>query len=1632
MSAGKDGSESVDQFLARIAGTPQGRDEATRRMDEEFLKGRQERQARRLERARSISPSKTGPAKTSSLSLDTPSTAERALNPPVDFSPQSKTLARSNAVTGRISPTKEIEAPSPRPLPSPTRSDSLSSAQQTASGLARSGTLSWQQRPASRDGPRQRPLSGFASVRSLPRQPVEDEKQEEPSRKDIAASLAQKDPTWFRQTQDRGLASAAYRKNQVEDTPEGSTSRSMQLPGMSRSREPSKSPVPEDRPTQKEKQSAIDQKDLDRFKRGTTPDIAALRNSMTEKPPPLRPTRQDSSATRPLSTDTSTTEDGTPDLTRSASMLSQNRPVSPTKGLGGFVESAMMRRSDSMSKRWSVKSNTGLKRGDSVAGARPTSLHNRGISRDIPPTRGETPSSPLASSRPGSSHNVEPVASPVLGNRSSQDPQDDLSHSSKREPVVSSSAVKVESATDRPQTPTDDAQLIRSPSKTMDPRRWSPTKSTWLESALQQKGEPPKMQPMKEEQPKWKVDLQRSKSQRASRDVSPDKRPQSQDLQSQDSSVKDTPAKTSPAIKSSPKSTTTTSTTAFPDWGTSSSIVGKSSPKESADPKQETTLKPEVKSAGVKTDQVKEQPMTDPERSEEVSKTSPVETSRKPPVLKPKPQTPPKTDFRATLKSRATGSEQSTKAEPEFKAVFGKLKRATTQNYVAPDEFKTNILSGKAALNLTGGPVKTKRVDEFKESILAKKEEMKAAPPKPQQREEPKEKLETPIPEALARRKTLSKASAPNLAHLKSQANDESPKPVTKPQVALKSPEIAKTEHDAKLSGQVLLNKPPGASLAAAEPAISKSLSSIKDEKAESTKLSTQQARPLPVISPKPAEANIPSPKSDVATNIRDLSPSSISLAAQTAVRSPEVSPPPKADSTAASKLASRLNPNLAAMLSRGPSPRPQGTPDASTDDLPAVSTAPSSQKDEGSNAASLTHMTKARTKGPKRRTPKVEPASTPASEAVKGSGPVKLTMSTPPGSDAAAIMSTQTHTDEDMPPVISPVPDKTAELVPKPLRLWGANTPKPASPVPAPLRELAQPKRQPAAMKNFNKLAKEEQAVQSNDEVSGAAKPKPIVASKSPELRKVSSPSSIDEKTKSAPRPLTPRKPSWSPAPKPSPATSAATPTKSTTLPVPSETATDVKTLTRSVTTGTQVKEQGAKLVSAAARPSTIQGLGLKMSPSPQASKPAPPPRVLTPPPDIEVAKDNFHQTPRIREVLEGYVGVISKEHDKADFDAQQFLTLAKQAEDKVKTLRYTINEITGDGKKIAIPPQQEHILYEESMYLITHKFSTEAGATTSEVYLWRGDRVVDASVEDAQIFCKRDAREHNAKLEVVKQGKEPSKLIQALGGILIVRRSKTSALYMLCGRRHLGHIVFDEVEMDVSSLCPGFAYLISAPFGKLYLWKGKGAGVDEVSSAKLIGMDLGLTGGIEEVDQGSEPSSFWAALGSKSKSTWSEDWHRRANMNGYPTVIYRIEHERPGMLTNLASWGLKRSASPAKQQIKATCERLQPFTQNDLDTPAVHIVDAYRTLYVLLTRQCASKASEFITALYLAQDFAMLSPAIQDRPVLPTCYVMAGEMTNDVKACFRKWSALEGNSLAGNESICVRLEEVMEALDL
>lgn len=88
---------------------------------------------------------------------------------------------------------------------------------------------------------------------------------------------------------------------------------------------------------------------------------------------------------------------------------------------------------------------------------------------------------------------------------------------------------------------------------------------------------------------------------------------------------------------------------------------------------------------------------------------------------------------------------------------------------------------------------------------------------------------------------------------------------------------------------------------------------------------------------------------------------------------------------------------------------------------------------------------------------------------------------------------------------------------------------------------------------------------------------------------------------------------------------------------------------------------------------------------------------------------------------------------------------------------------------------------------------------------------------------------------------------------------------------------------------MCSGFPFLIATQSGKSYLWKGKGSGIDELSCARLIGMDFGLTGEIEEVDDGAEPESFIKMFGNIAEIPKSADhWRMKPNYTKYSGRLF------------------------------------------------------------------------------------------------------------------------------------------------
>ncbi|TVY80794.1 hypothetical protein LSUE1_G004150 [Lachnellula suecica] len=753
-SSAAEGSEDVNDFLQRIKELGDRRDqedeERNRKLEEDILQGRKERQARRA----ASTPT------TSRISLAQQSALAQSLSPAGDaakgFEPR-----REFAVDDAM---ERLTGSEWRP-----RNCRLENIPHHCDVSHQKFPSSVATRPTSQasDRPRSRPLSMVAtenaarSPKATPEPSSASNDEPTLSKDQIAKSLASKDPAWFRQTADRGLNSPAYRRNQVEDeerSDHGSDSARVQMPGMSRGSSEPEKPVdePADRSTSPSRGSTAYGSSKSSLQ--ASPKISAgigpavpLTSAQRLDPP-----RSDSrSEARGLA------------MSPSQGRISPerlDRPASPTKGMGGFVQSAMMKRSDSVNKRWSVQSPPGLHRGNSVASNRSSqdtgntslgSIVNNSIGVSKPSSLSRE-ASPRPISRPSSSHSNATVTQerPTTANSMRSNITSSTSNDGFVKPTFPASRSQTPQSisvnTEEPSaenTPRKSNSPPVSPSKTTDSRRWSPTKSSWLESALN-KPDSPKPKAAPPAQPSWMSEINKAK-QKASVDLgrSP---PVAHKHQVSIGGLMRSPPPGGPAKP--------ISVGGLPAGFTSGAVSkARTESVSSVDGKE-----------GLKRSD-----------SGDVSGSNTPITKPPPAGVKIKPDTPPKKDFRATLKSRQPLPDTSGKGEPEFKNVFGQLRRTKTQNYVAPDELKGNITRGKAALNITGGPKKTERVDEFKEAILKKKEDFKKSQieGKGVTRSTSGASQDSPLPEALARRKTLGKADAPTFDKEPSAADSPTPKP---------------------------------------------------------------------------------------------------------------------------------------------------------------------------------------------------------------------------------------------------------------------------------------------------------------------------------------------------------------------------------------------------------------------------------------------------------------------------------------------------------------------------------------------------------------------------------------------------------------------------------------------------------------------------------------------------------------------------------------------------------------------------------------------------------------------------------------------------------------------------------------
>ena len=1392
-----------------------------------------------------------------------------------------------------------------RELPQPpSKPHSLSdTSHSTAMPLTRAGTLPWQQRPSSNSSTKSRNrLSSIASEDTTAKSTPEvvggsSGTSHNIQKSQIMQTLGSRDPSWFKQTQDRRQGSPAFRKNQVEDKSERvSTMSSMRLPGMSKesAAEPAVSFLNEG--------SIRGSSERDyghHLSTSTEPGGDDTSTISTETSERLQP---------PTSNTTSSWGDDTSSVGRALAMSPAQgrisperteRPTSPTKGLGGFVQSAMLKRSDSVNKRWSAQATPGLSRGNSVA----SNLSGYGGSRyplgNVTPLNDSRPSS---ISREGSPTTfLRPTSSPsnsALAQRSSENVRPGASTNLNDSNVESREDEKTLKSTlgeRQSSTPPDVAiNPPASPSK-----RWSPTKSSWLENAIN-KPDSPKVKLVAPQQPSWMAGLTRAKQQRASIDLG-----KGSNLKGPISGiVRSPPGKGGFPKGSTAGSNSTPQNVEMNDAvqkGVPSIDINRVDPVEMAFSKE---LSPtdhlddvtRVTTNGSATPTVPGCTFSSTESGSYPSRST-VERDPIPPLTsKPKPETPPKNALRSALKPRQSHREKNNQGEPEFKNVFGNLKRAQTKNYVAPNELKDNIMRGKAGLAQSGGPKKFERNDEFKESIIQKKQAMVLPSASTRITSTSSKTQDQSLPEAIAKKRGLTRSES--VQSNGSIEGNQAPKP----------------EAFAKL--QYLRDKP----------------------------------RPVP-----------PSGHDDRST-------------------------PTEKDSVSKDASSGTFTASLAGVLRRGPTQSSDTTSKSSVSMTVSGSEIPS-------QGQQLTHVTKARARGPKRRLPTASKQPAPTNSSVQ--------QAERDHQSKASFVQSQQH-NATMPSIL-PQKDRLNTSEPDSTPLSMKTDHRKSSPPLAPRKSsttvTSEPKVNPASPMNL--ITNQQVHAQTSPPV----KQKPISSPENTNARK----SSVSMHN---PAPITQSKQPQTHKPRlnPSEPIQEQQPDEDSPqdLGIPlSSVKAAATSWSQSITPDqtSQIRSPPIKLPTLRDEEAALEGAGLKPKKLVQTPVPSPkpsiehgrPPAILqsTSSPSVPGKKPSSIPSRAVSTALSptathSKLALISQPLDATSLFANIFdvppttkynLSIDTQAVvdsrssnhtlPKIKTLRKQIFELTANGVQLPVPPHQEHILFNESIYVCTHVFGNSAGQRATEVYLWCGDATSSSSTGEAQIFAKKHAKDNNARLIILKEGKETATFFQALGGIVIIRRGSSvkaeaslgpGATYMLCGRQHLGQIAFDEVNYSSRSLCKGFPFIISANDGKLYLWKGSGSGADELGCARLIGMDLGLTGEIEEVDDGQEPDSFWELFPerqvqmSHDTGASQQHWQLKPSCENYSTRLFNVtlEVQRPksasGFIQGAMQWGRRGSAPTHDPDATKTAQikEIIPFAQSDLVDDGILVLDTFFEVFV------------------------------------------------------------------------------------
>ena len=220
---------------------------------------------------------------------------------------------------------------------------------------------------------------------------------------------------------------------------------------------------------------------------------------------------------------------------------------------------------------------------------------------------------------------------------------------------------------------------------------------------------------------------------------------------------------------------------------------------------------------------------------------------------------------------------------------------------------------------------------------------------------------------------------------------------------------------------------------------------------------------------------------------------------------------------------------------------------------------------------------------------------------------------------------------------------------------------------------------------------------------------------------------------------------------------------------------------------------------------------------------------------------------------------------------------------------------------KHVSLPNTEEHVLYSKDMHAFLYMFNSEPGAPEPSAikFLWVG-KDCTLGEKDGMEFI-RLMGDQNADTHVIQQGRETPLFVRALGGVIVAREgtrrplnSVEDAVFRV--RQCLGAIAIDQVSFRRGEFCSGFSYVVKRD-GDVFVWHGNGSLSEEITTARRFAGEAGLH--VKEMME-ADPSGcveLWNCFDDREYAS-AEFWRRKYDANGFSPILYVIEGQKVSTL--------------------------------------------------------------------------------------------------------------------------------------